>query len=181
MRHLRLIFAVVVAVSLLLAVGARGQQEHPQEHPKKEGEKKEHPAKEHPAAKPVTTGDIEKAIRAHIEATSKKNNGTFPVKDDVLKKTWALTLDRVHTDKLTQLDAKTSFACVDFNADDGTKVDVDFFLKSKGDKLEVTDTSVHKINGVARYNYVQEGDFWKREGTEGAKQEHPKGEHPKKN
>jgi hypothetical protein len=179
MRQLRLSLALVVAASLVLAVGALAQQEHPQEHPKKEGEKKEHPAKEHPTAKPVTTGDIEKAIRAHVEATSKKNNGSFPVKDDVLKKTWALTLDRVHTDKLTQLDKNTSFACVDFNADDGTKVDVDFFLKGKGDKLEVSDTSVHKINGVARYNYQQEGDFWKRVSLEG-KAEHPKGEHPKK-
>jgi hypothetical protein len=179
MRQLRWSLAIVVAGSLLLAGSALAQQEHPQEHPKKD--QKEHPAKEHPTAKPVTTGDIEKAIRAHVEAMSKKNNGSFPVKDDVLKKTWALTLDRVHTDKLTQLDANTSFACVDFNADDGTKVDVDFFLKSKGDKLEVTDTSVHKINGVARYNYEQdEGGFWKRVGTSEAKKEHPKGEHPKK-
>ncbi len=158
MNRLGSTLAIILAASLLLAAGVRAQQEHPkQEHPKKE-----HPAKEHPAAKPATTADIEKAIRAHIDATSKANNGKFPVKDDVLKKTWALTLDRVHTDKLTQLDKNTYFACVDFNADDGTKVDVDFFLKSKSDKLEVADTSVHKINGVARYSYQQEGDFWKR-------------------
>lgn len=179
MRHLKVSLVVAVAVGLLLAVGVRAQQEHPQEHPKKE-QQKEHPAKEHPAAKPVGTADIDKAIRAHIEEKSKKNNGSFPVKDDVLKKTWALTLDKVHTDKLTQLDAKTSFACVDFTADDGTKVDVDFFLKSKSEKLEVSDTSVHKINGVARYNYQQEGGFWKRVALGAEKQEHPKGEHPKK-
>ena len=173
MRHLKLSLAVLVAVSLLLVpISSGAQQEHPQ---------KEHPTKEHPAAKPASTADIEKGIREHIEAKSKKNNGSFPAKDDVLKKTWALTLDKVHTDKLTQLDKNTYFACVDFNADDGTKVDVDFFLKSKGDKLEVTDTSVHKINGVARYNYQQEGDFWKRVGTDEAKkQEHPKKEHPEK-
>ena len=181
MRQLKWGLAVVVAVCLLFAVGVRAQQEHPkQEHPKKEQEKKEHPAKEHPAAKPASTADIDKAIRAHIEETAKKNEGKFPVKDEVLKKTWALTLDKVHTDKLTQLDAKNYFACVDFNADDGTKVDVDFFLKSKSEKLEVTDTSVHKINGVARYNYQQEGGFWKRVSTDTQKQEHPKGEHPKK-
>jgi len=160
------LFAVVV---VLVAVGARAQQEHPKEHPK-----------EHPAAKAATTADIDKAIRAHIDATSKKNNGTFPVKDDVLKKTWALKLDRVHSDKLTALDKDNYFACVDFIADDGTKVDVDFFLKSRGDNLEVTDTSVHKINGVARYNYQKEGDYWKRVGTEEPKKhEHPKKEHPK--
>ncbi len=177
MHRPRLTLAALVAVSLLLAVGLRAQQEHPkQEHPKKE-----HPAKEHPAAKPASTADIEKAIWKHIDVTSKANNGKFPVKDDVLNKTWALTLDRVHSDKLTALDKDNYFACVDFKADDGTKVDVDFFLKSKSDKLEVTDTSVHKINGVARYNYQQEGDFWKRVSTEEPKKaEHPKKEHPKK-
>src|SRR5574341_1441767 len=131
MRRLKLILAVILGVSLWLAP-VLSAQEHP---------KKEHPAKEHPAGKAATTADIDKAIRAHIDGTAAKNNGKFPVKDDVLKKTWALTLDRVHTDKLTQLDKDTYFACVDFNADDGTKVDVDFFLKSKGDKLEVSDTS----------------------------------------
>ena len=173
MRQLKVSLAILAAVSLLLIpISSGSAQEHPQ---------KEHPTKEHPAAKPASTADVEKGIREHIEATSKKNNGSFPVKDDVLKKTWALTLDKVHTDKLTQLDKNTYFACVDFNADDGTKVDVDFFLKSKEDKLEVTDTSVHKINGVARYNYQQEGDFWKRVSIGAEKQEHPKGEHPKKN
>src|SRR5574341_197473 len=131
MHRQKLIAAVIVGACLWLAPIV-STQEHP---------KKEHPTKEHPAAKPATTADIETAIRAHIDDTAKKNDGKFPVKDDVLKKTWALTLDRVHTDKLTQLDKDTSFACVDFNADDGTKVDVDFFLKSKGDKLEVSDTS----------------------------------------
>ena len=172
MRRFKLTLAVLVAVGLLLAVGVRAQQEHP---------KKEHPSKEHPAAKPATTADIEKSIRAHIDDTDKTNDGKFPGKDGVLKKTWALTFDHVHTDELAQLDKDTYFACVDFNADDGAKVDVDFFLKSKGDKLEVTDTSVHKINGVARYNYQQEGDFWTRVSTEEPKkQEHPKKEHPKK-
>ena len=162
MRRFKLTLAVLVAVGLLLAVGVRAQQEHP---------KKEHPTKEHPAAKPASTADIDTAIRAHIDATAKANNGKFPVKDDVLKKTWALTLDRVHTDKLTQLDKNTYFACVDFNSDDGTKVDVDFFLKSKRDKLEVSDTTVHKINGVARYSYQQEGDFWKRVPADAAKKQ----------
>ncbi|MBI2955857.1 MAG: hypothetical protein HYY26_00960, partial [Acidobacteria bacterium] len=105
--------------------------------------------------------------------------GKFPVKDDVLNKTWALTLVRVHTDKLTQLDEKTYFACVDFKADDGTAVDVDFFLKGDQDKLKVTDTSVHKVNGVARYMYQQKGDFWERVPS-GSQQEHPKKEQPKK-
>jgi hypothetical protein len=41
-------------------------------------------------------------------------------------------------------------------------VDVDFFLKKEGDKLAVTDTSVHKINGKARYNYEEKDGVWVR-------------------
>lgn len=157
MHRVKGILVLLVVVSLATLVGLRAQSEHPQEHPKKQ-----QPAKEHPAAKPVSTADLEKAIRDHIEETAKANNGQFPVKDDVLNKTWALTLVRVHTDKLTQLNDKTYFACVDFKADDGTAVDVDFYLESKKDKLKVTDTSVHKVNSVARYTYQQKGNFWER-------------------
>ena len=177
MDRLKGIFTLLVVVGLVTAVGLRAQQEHP----KKEQPAKEHPTAEHPAAKPVSTADLEKAIRDHVEEKAKANDGQFAVKDDVLKKTWQLTLVKVHTDKLAQLNDKTYFACVDFNADDGTAVDVDFYLEKKNDKLEVTDTSVHKINGVARYLYQQTGNFWERVSTEEQpkKVEHPKKEHPK--
>ena len=54
------------------------------------------------------------------------------------------------------------FACVDFKAEDGTMLDVDFFLKKQGDGLVVTDTSVHKVNGKARYNYEEKNGVWVR-------------------
>lgn len=152
MHRLKGIVALVAALALIMAVGTLAAQEHPQEHPKKE----------HPAAKPASTADLEKAIRANIDEVAKANNNRFPAKDDVLNKTWQLTLVRVHTDKLTQLDDTTYFACVDFKADDGTLVDVDFYLKSDAGKLKPTDTTVHKINGQPRYNYEKKGDFWVR-------------------
>jgi hypothetical protein len=153
MHRVKVLLAVGVTVVLMLAVGLRAQQEHPQ---------KEHPQKEHPVAKAITTADLEKAIRNYIEETAKANNGKFPAKDDVLNKTWQLTLVKVHSDKLTQLNDKTYFACVDFRGDDGTMVDVDFFLENQDGKLKPTSTTVHKINGVARYMYQQKGEFWER-------------------
>lgn len=173
MHRLKGILVLLVAVGLMAAAGLRAQQEHPQEHPKAE----------HPTTKPVSMSDLEKAIRAHIEDTAKAHQGKFPVKDDVLNKTWALTLVKVHTDKLTQLTDTIYFACVDFKADDGTPVDVDFYLKSEEGKLKVTDTTVHKINGQPRFQYQRRGDFWERVSTEqpAQKHEHPnKAEHPKK-
>ena len=149
-------FSLALAVSLsaaLPAVSALAQQkEHPKEHPQ------EHP----PSGKKLSTDDIDAAIRAHVEEKSKTSGGRFEVRDDVFSKTWSLELVRVHKDKLQALADGRYFACVDLKAADGTMVDVDFFLKKDGDKLAVTDTAVHKIDGKARYNYEEKNGVWVR-------------------
>ncbi|HEV8231482.1 MAG TPA: transglutaminase domain-containing protein, partial [Thermoanaerobaculia bacterium] len=96
------------------------------------------------------------------EEKAKAAGGKFSVRDDVLNKTWELELVRVHKDRLQALADGRYFACVDFKAADGTMVDVDFFLKKEGDKLVVNDTSVHKIDGKARYNYEEKDGVWVR-------------------
>ena len=68
----------------------------------------------------------------------------------------------MHTERLSKLNADTYFACVDMKDPNGKVIDVDFFLKSNGDKLEMTDTTVHKIEGKPRYNWKEEDGFWKR-------------------
>jgi hypothetical protein len=148
-----LIPAVALAVLVWFAARPVEAQEKPKEHPK------EHP--EHPKSeKKVSLEEIDKAIRAHIEEGAKASGGKFSVVDDVEKKTWRLELVRVHKDRLQALADGRYFACVDLKADDGTMVDVDFFLKKQDDKLAVTDTSVHKINGKARYNYEEKNGVW---------------------
>lgn len=151
---MKIALSILIAVSVALSLPAfvLAGEEHPKE--------KEHPKSEHPAKK-VTIKEIDKSITTAIEEQAKAD-GMFHVKDDVLDKTWNLTLVKVHKDKLTALDATNYFACVDFKADDGTMVDVDFFLKSQDGKLNVTDTSVHKVNGAARYMYQEKDGFWVR-------------------
>ena len=163
-KRLSLSLALAAAACLSISPLAAAQE-------KKEQEKKEHP-KEHPSEHPksenkLSTEDIDKAIRAHIEKISAAANGRFPVKDDVLKKTWDLKLVRVHNDKLQALADGRYFACVDFEASDATMVDVDFFLKKEGDGLVVTDTTVHKINGKARYGYQEKDGVWVRVAEKG--------------
>jgi len=155
-KVLSLAFVLIVTAFLSTLALAQEKKEHPkEEHPK------EHP--EHPkTAKKMSTDDIDKAIRAHIEKTAAASGGKFPVKDDVLNKTWDLELVKVHNDKLQALADGRYFACVDFKAADGTMVDVDFFMKKAGDALEVTDTTVHKINGKARYGYQEKDGVWVR-------------------
>jgi hypothetical protein len=149
------IAVTVIAFFSTLAL-AQEKKEHPKEHP-------EHPKSE----KKVSTDDIDKAIRGHIEQATKAAGGKFSVKDDVLNKTWELELVKVHQDKLQALADGRYFACVDFKAADGTMVDVDFFLKKDGDALAVTDTTVHKINGKARYNYQEKDGVWVRVAEKG--------------
>ena len=145
------ILAALLYFSALAARAQEKQKEHPKEHP-------EHPKSE----KKVSTDDIDKSIHTHIDDVAKTSGGRFPVKDDVLTRTWQLELVRVHKERLQALADGSYFACVDFKAEDGTMLDVDFFLKKQGDGLVVTDTSVHKVNGKARYNYEEKNGVWVR-------------------
>lgn len=144
---LSLALALSLFASLSVVSALARQKEHP-EHPKSE--------------KKVSVQDVDAAIRSHIDEKAKESEGKFLVRDDVLNKTWELELVRVHKDRLQALADGRYFACVDFKAEDATMVDVDFFLKKEGDKLVVTDTSVHKVNGKARYNYEEKGGVWVR-------------------
>lgn len=185
------VFIVAVSLLVLLCFAGfplAGADEHPKakEHPKAaEQPKAEHPKAEHPTKK-MTTEDIDGAIRDHITEMSKAD-GMFHANDNVLNKMWNLTLVKVHKDKLTALDSDNYFACVDFKADDGTLVDVDFYLKNQGEKLVATDTTVHKINGQARFMYEEKDGFWQRVESKASehpqkteKKEHPTKEHPQK-
>ncbi|HEY2092354.1 MAG TPA: hypothetical protein VGJ81_10730 [Thermoanaerobaculia bacterium] len=122
----------------------------------------EHP--EHPAntKKDFSTSDLEKAIKHDIAEKAKATDGVFKVDDPELHKTWDLKLDHVHTERLSKLNADTYFACVDMKDPHGKVIDVDFFLKSDGDKLEMTDTTVHKVEGKPRYNWKEADGWWKK-------------------
>jgi hypothetical protein len=147
-RLLASVLALILSAALPAVSVFAQQKEHPKEHPKSE--------------KKVSVDDIDAAIRSQVEEKAKAAGGKFSVRDDVLNKTWELELVRVHKDRLQALADGRYFACVDFKAADGTMVDVDFFLKKEGDKLVVNDTSVHKINGKARYNYEEKDGVWVR-------------------
>jgi len=150
MRRLK-VFSALGLIFCFAGATAAKAQEHPQEHPKQGS-----------LSNPVSVATLEKAIKDQIAENAKPNGGKLAVRDDVLNKTWQLQLVRVHTDKLTQLDEKTYFACVDFKADDGTPVDVDFNMKDENGKLILSDTVVHKVNGKPRFTYEKRGSYWER-------------------
>lgn len=90
------------------------------------------------------------------KSTDKKFHMPYQHKD------LALDLVRVHDDRFSSLGSDKYFACVDMKGADGKLYDIDFFMLVKPGKLTVTETSVHKINGKALYNWKQNGGVWKK-------------------
>src|SRR5215469_6355559 len=78
------------------------------------------------------------------------------------RKDLALELVKVHDDRFASLGGNKYFACVDMKGTDGKMYDIDFFMAVQGSKLDITQTSVHKINGKPLYNWKQEGGVWKK-------------------
>ncbi len=141
--------------------------EHPAEKAKSAKKSKaEHP--EHPTAtkKTVTKADISAGIKSHIANKVEEGNGAYRM--DYEGNELALTLIKVHRDKLAQLDNGQHFACTDLKGSDGNTYDVDFFLEGSAGAMKVIEATVHKINSERLYRWKQKEDgHWVRITTEG--------------
>ena len=151
--------AIAVAATFALT-GVTWAQEHP-EHPKAGSQSKEK------AEHVYTMDELDKAITAEIQTAQEKNNGWYKMEDKEAGKTWNMKLDHVHRERLSRLDAKTYFACTDFKTADGQTVDVDFFMKDNGEKLVMTEATIHKVDGTPRYNWKEKDGYWERVPVEG--------------
>ena len=138
---------VLMAAALLAGTAVRA--EHPMDHPS--GEMK--------AESRVDKDAIARTIREYVEADTALKGGFF-VRDKAAGKTLALTLKRVHDDKLCQISEKLCFACADFVAADGTPYDLDFFVAHGNGPDRVSEITVHKVAGVARYDWAQRDGRW---------------------
>jgi hypothetical protein len=78
------------------------------------------------------------------------------------RKDLALDLVKVHDDRFSNLGGNKYFACVDMKGTDGKMYDIDFFMAVQGSKLNITETSVHKINGKPLYSWKQQDGVWKK-------------------
>ncbi len=115
----------------------------------------------------VLTADIQAGIEQHIANTSQRNGGFFPLVYE--GKEMRLKLVRVHTEYLANLGPQRHFACVDLANIEGNVYDVDFFLAGDPGSMTVTETTVHKLNGVPYYLWEQKhDDTWVREPVVGA-------------
>jgi len=103
--------------------------------------------------KKVTIRDVERGIRANIEARIQEGRGYFNFQNDTLD--LSLKLVRVHTEYLSVLGSNKFFACVDLATENGDVYDMDFFLNGEPGAMQVTRTDLHKLNGKPYYTWKQ--------------------------
>lgn len=115
--------------------------------PKTETKEQETPVKK------VSIAEIESGIKAYIALKTAENEGFFPVKDE--NHDLKMKLVRVHTEYLSNLGPKRHFACVDLVDESGEVFDVDFFMEGEPGAMNVTETTVHKLNGKPFYSWKQ--------------------------
>ncbi len=108
------------------------------------------------ADEPIVTTDIKAGIEKHIAQEVEKGDGYFTVPFE--GKELRLKLVRVHVEYLATLGPREHFACVDMASSDGEFYDIDFFLSGTKGDMTVTETTVHKLNGVPYYLWQQAED-----------------------
>ena len=108
------------------------------------------------AAAPLAISEIEAEIKNYISQTTQENDGFFPVKDE--NHDLKMKLVRVHTEYLSNLGPESHFACVDLVDEKGDVYDVDFFMEGSPGYMNITQTSVHKLNGKPYYSWKQNKD-----------------------
>ena len=150
------IIIIICAASILLAQGEHPTKTKITEHPTTtatvtpqivQGEK-------------ITLQNLARAIKGFVEADIILR-GSFLVIDPKTDTVLKLKLEKVHKERLSHIGEDIYFACADFNADNGKVYDLDIFLQGKNtDNLTVTEISVHKEDGEARYSWVEEDGIW---------------------
>ncbi len=104
----------------------------------------------------IVTGEIRAGIEKHIAEAVELGDGYFHVPFE--GRDLNLKLVRVHVEYLASLAPTRHFACVDMASADGQFYDIDFFMEGEPGNMTVTETTVHKLNGVPFYVWKQNED-----------------------
>ena len=149
------IIIILCTASMLLAQGEHPTKTKKAEHPTttitpqivQQGEK-------------ITLQNLARAIKGFVEADIILR-GAFLVIDPKTDTVLKLRLAKVHKERLSHIGENIYFACADFNAENGKVYDLDIFLQGTNtDNLTVTEISVHKEDGIARYGWQEENGIW---------------------
>ncbi len=104
-------------------------------------------------------------VAQYLEAYAKQQSaahGGWMVVDDPEGQPLKLHLERIHRDALAKTGEKAYYVCADFKSPEGKRYDLDFWIEGDGEKLTVSDLTIHKVDGVPRYLWVNFDGYWKR-------------------
>lgn len=122
------------------------------------------------AGQNVVTADIQAGIERYLEDETLRGNGYFKFTSG--GKDYSFRLVRVHTEYLSNLGPRRHFACVDLVDTAGDVYDVDFFLAGDPGAMQVTETTLHKLNGIPFYAWKRMADgTWSRVAADSASQD----------
>jgi hypothetical protein len=158
----RLSTGVLITLLLAPAMPLRAQ-EHPRAPQQSQSQQLPQTTKGAPQAAmtEATMSDVSDGLKRFIGSYSMKSaDKKFHMPYN--RKDLALDLVKLHNDRFSSLGGNKYFACVDMKGADGKIYDIDFFMVLAPDKLTVTETSVHKINGKPLYNWKKEKGVWKK-------------------
>jgi len=153
-RWWKLSLALILILSLTrMAPAAEIPSEHPVEHPEEEGLGRGR----------ISLEELTEAIRSYVERDTRLKGGYFLIYDQRANKPLLLSLVRIHQERLSRVGKDLYFACVDFKTPEGKLYDLDIFMKGteKGN-LRVTEITIHKEAGRARYTWYREDGLWKK-------------------
>jgi hypothetical protein len=109
----------------------------------------------------ASQADIAAGLKKYIDSSTRKSaDRRFHVRYG--GKDLALDLIKIHDDRFSSLGRNKYFACVDMKGADGKVYDIDFLMAVQGRTLNITETSIHKINGKPLYNWKKEKGVWKK-------------------
>lgn len=155
-----IVSSIGLAFLVALPLYAQEHPEHPTEQATEQAPKVPQETEQIKQVPTVTMTELSRAIKAFVAQDSKLKGGLFLVQDSKANKTLQLTLDKVHEERLASLGGGVYFACADFRASDGIVYDLDMFMQDGEKGLEMTEISVHKENGEARYSWVEQDGVW---------------------
>jgi hypothetical protein len=109
----------------------------------------------------ASQADIAAGLKQYIDSSARKSaDKRFHLRYG--GKDLALELIKIHDGRFSSLGRNKYFACVDMKGADGKVYDIDFLMAVQGRTLNITETSVHKINGKPLYNWKEEKGVWKK-------------------
>lgn len=128
----------------------------------------EHPPHHHPTTKgaQVSINNFKKAVEDYVASESASNNGYFLVHDEKQDKYLKLKFTKMMEEDLSALGNNQYFVCSDFEGADGNSYDIDIIMEGdSAETLKAVKKYVHKVNGKARYEWVEENGVWKQKET----------------